>query len=163
MKSYAFKSSLLFLGHQVGVKATMTPFENLSWFFALNGAKAAEANQNTPVQITQIQITQVQIESALAKVGLTAYRDVPCYQLSAGQQRRVALARLWISKAPLWILDEPFTAIDKTGVTDLERQIESHADDGGIVILTTHQAWQSNKVKVLNLEHFKPSLEVYDD
>ena len=58
--------------------------------------------------------------------------------LSAGQQRRVALARLFISHTPLWVLDEPFTAIDKKGVAELEGWIEQHAQAGGSVLLTTH-------------------------
>jgi heme exporter protein A len=60
-------------------------------------------------------------------------------QLSAGQQRRVALARLWMSKQPLWILDEPLTAIDKQGVRVLEQLFLSHTSNGGMVVLTTHQ------------------------
>jgi heme exporter protein A len=60
-------------------------------------------------------------------------------QLSAGQQRRVALARLWLSSAPLWILDEPLTAIDKSGVEKLMARCVEHASRGGAVILTTHQ------------------------
>ena len=60
-------------------------------------------------------------------------------QLSAGQQRRVALARLWLSDAALWILDEPLTAIDKAGVEKLMKRFTQHADKGGLVILTTHQ------------------------
>jgi heme exporter protein A len=60
-------------------------------------------------------------------------------QLSAGQQRRVALARLWLSDSPLWILDEPLTAIDKQGVAELISLFEQHAQQGGMVLLTTHQ------------------------
>jgi heme exporter protein A len=72
-------------------------------------------------------------------VGLAGYEDSPCYQLSAGQQRRAALARLFIAPIWLWILDEPFTAIDRHGVAELESWLAAHAEAGGAVLLTTHQ------------------------
>ncbi|MBS2140161.1 ATP-binding cassette domain-containing protein, partial [Escherichia coli] len=71
--------------------------------------------------------------------GLGGFEDIPVKQLSAGQQRRVALARLWLTRATLWILDEPFTAIDVNGVDRLTQRMAQHTEQGGIVILTTHQ------------------------
>lgn len=71
--------------------------------------------------------------------GLPDIEDIPVNQLSAGQQRRVALARLWLTRAMLWILDEPFTAIDVNGVDRLTQRMAQHTEQGGIVILTTHQ------------------------
>lgn len=117
----AFNRSLLYFGHQPGVKAILTPLENLQWYSAMHPA-----------------IDPSQILSALEMVGLRGYEDVPCHTLSAGQNRRVSLARLYLSDAPLWILDEPFTAIDKQGVAQKEALIEQHAARGGAVILTTH-------------------------
>ena len=117
-----YHSDLLYIGHHPGVKAVLTPYENLSFFQKASGKADDSA-----------------IWDALAKVGLVGYEDVPVAQLSAGQHRRVALARLWLSSAPLWILDEPLTAIDKQGVEHLTRLFEEHAQSGGIVILTTHQ------------------------
>ncbi|MDI4782938.1 ATP-binding cassette domain-containing protein, partial [Salmonella enterica subsp. enterica serovar Anatum] len=76
---------------------------------------------------------------ALAQAGLAGFEDVPVAQLSAGQQRRVALARLWLTRAALWVLDEPFTAIDVNGVARLTRRMAAHTAQGGMVILTTHQ------------------------
>ena len=76
---------------------------------------------------------------ALAQVELVGFEDVPVAQLSAGQQRRVALARLWLSRATFWILDEPFTALDAAGVQTLTTRLEQHVGQGGAVILTTHQ------------------------
>lgn len=76
---------------------------------------------------------------ALAQAGLAGFEDIPVNQLSAGQQRRVALARLWLTRATLWILDEPFTAIDVNGVDRLTQRMAQHTEQGGIVILTTHQ------------------------
>lgn len=94
-------------------KAVLTPYENLAFFQKASGKVDSEA-----------------IWGALEKVGLIGYEDVPVAQLSAGQHRRVALARLWLSSAPLWILDEPLTAIDKQGVERLTSLFEEHAEQG---------------------------------
>lgn len=106
-----YHASLLYLGHLPGIKAILTPFENLSFWHA----------DRSPEELWQ----------ALEQVDLTGYEDVAVAQLSAGQQRRVALARLWLSAAPLWILDEPLTAIDKAGVDQLIARLVFHADRGG--------------------------------
>ncbi|ELJ8614388.1 cytochrome c biogenesis heme-transporting ATPase CcmA [Vibrio cholerae] len=119
----SYHQDLLFLGHQTGIKRELTALENLRFYLAVH----------------QQTVDEHAIFQALAKVGLAGREDVPVAQLSAGQQRRVALARLWLSKKPLWILDEPLTAIDKQGVSVLEVLFLSHAQQGGIVILTTHQ------------------------
>lgn len=95
--------------------------------------------------------------AGLGESSTGGYDNVPCYQLSAGQQRRVALARLYISQAPLWVLDEPFTAIDKQGVAELEQRVIQHASEGGIVILTTHQSPQFSNLTILDLGDFVPS------
>lgn len=118
----SFHSDLLYLGHLPGVKAELTAFENLYFYHAV-----------------QEPVADDKIWEALAQVGLAGYEDQLACHLSAGQQRRIALARLWLSEKPLWILDEPFTAIDKAGVKVLENLFLSHADNGGCVILTTHQ------------------------
>lgn len=126
---YEFREQLLYLGHQVGVKTSLTPEENLSWLCP--------------------DATQDEIYAALAKVGLRGFEDVLAQGLSAGQQRRVALARLYLQAKPIWILDEPFTAIDKDGVAQLEARIIEHAQNGGLVVLTTHHQLA---VDVLELE-----------
>ncbi|USH03215.1 cytochrome c biogenesis heme-transporting ATPase CcmA [Grimontia kaedaensis] len=117
-----FYGNLLFLGHSTGVKREMTAFENLAFYQRMHG----EANEE-------------KLWEALARVGLAGREDVPAAQLSAGQNRRVALARLWISQSKLWILDEPLTAIDKQGVKVLENLFEQHVNGGGMVLFTTHQ------------------------
>ncbi|VEI20501.1 Cytochrome c biogenesis ATP-binding export protein CcmA [Serratia plymuthica] len=117
-----YHQDLLFLGHQPGIKTMLTPFENLQFYQAVRTAPDRQA-----------------IWRALEQVGLVGYEDLPVAQLSAGQQRRVALARLWLSECPLWILDEPLTAIDKQGVAELISLFEQHAQQGGMVLLTTHQ------------------------
>lgn len=115
-----YRSSMLYLGHNPGTKVVLSPRENLQWYVASRG------------------FSESQIEPALSKVGLYGYEDTPCYSLSAGQQRRVALARLFIGDCLLWVLDEPFTAIDKHGVAELEEWMADHARQGGCVLLTTH-------------------------
>lgn len=131
-----FHSDLLFLGHHTGVKRELTAFENLTFYQSMHN-----------------QYDENAIWDALARVGLAGREDVAAGQLSAGQQRRVALARLWLSKQKLWILDEPLTAIDKQGVKVLEQLFMVHAKQGGIVLLTTHQDLftDSNELKKIRL------------
>ncbi len=119
----SYHSELLFLGHQTGIKRELTAFENLHFYQAVHALK----------------VTTEEIYQALTQVGLAGREDVPVANLSAGQQRRVALARLWLSNQKLWILDEPLTAIDKQGVKVLESLFLQHTEKGGIVVLTTHQ------------------------
>ncbi|WP_122097515.1 cytochrome c biogenesis heme-transporting ATPase CcmA [Rahnella sp. Larv3_ips] len=136
-----FHQQLLYLGHQPGVKSVLTAFENLAFYLSVNRPSGkAEADADA-------------IYQALDNVGLLGYEDVTVAQMSAGQQRRVALARLWLSTAPLWILDEPLTAIDKQGVATLINLFEQHAEQGGMVLLTTHQDLQgvSRDVRKLRL------------
>ncbi len=113
--------NLLWIGHAAGIKGLLTAEENLAWLCALHQPAEREA-----------------IWQALAAVGLRGFEDVPCHTLSAGQQRRVALARLYLDAPPLWILDEPFTALDKHGVAQLEAHLAAHCEQGGLVVLTTH-------------------------
>lgn len=113
--------NLLWVGHAAGIKGLLSPEENLAWLCALHTAETRE-----------------KIWSALAAVGLRGFEDVPCHTLSAGQQRRVALARLYLDAPPLWILDEPFTALDKHGVAQLEEHLARHCEAGGMAVLTTH-------------------------
>lgn len=131
-----FRSELLYFGHHPGVKALLTPEENLRWYQALHPS-----------------LEFGDIGHALEQVGLRGFEDVPCHTLSAGQHRRVSLARLYLSRAPLWILDEPFTAIDKRGVAAKEALIRRHVEQGGAVILTTHQDLQTaGRVRRINLD-----------
>lgn len=116
----------LYFGHLTGVKAPMTAVENLRWMAQCRGSSLVG------------QALEDGIDHALQKVGLQGFEDAPVYTLSAGQKRRVALARLFLESVPLWVLDEPFTAIDKAGVAELEAIIEQHVRQGGAVILTTH-------------------------
>ena len=101
--------SLLWIGHSAGIKGLLTAEENLTWLCALHQPASREA-----------------IWQALAAVGLRGFEDVPCHTLSAGQQRRVALARLYLPGPTLWVLDEPFTALDKAAVAQLEQHLAVH-------------------------------------
>ncbi|MEL3927783.1 cytochrome c biogenesis heme-transporting ATPase CcmA [Aeromonas enteropelogenes] len=133
-----YHANLLYLGHHAGVKAALTPFENLKFYQQLHHPQQQDSD------LWQI----------LARVGLAGFEENPTGQLSAGQQRRVALARLWLCDKPsLWILDEPFTAIDKQGVKVLEQLFLAHAERGGMVILTTHQdlTLMQGRLKTLSL------------
>ncbi|CAN7579085.1 cytochrome c biogenesis heme-transporting ATPase CcmA [Aquipseudomonas alcaligenes] len=114
---------LLWIGHAAGIKGLLSPEENLAWLCALHQPASRDA-----------------IWQALDAVGLRGFEDVPCHTLSAGQQRRVALARLYLDAPPLWILDEPFTALDKQGVAQLEEHLAQHCDNGGLVVFTTHHS-----------------------
>lgn len=116
-----FLRNLNYIGHVHGVKGELTPLENLR----VSQALAARSSH-------------LPLDDALEKVGLFGFEDVPSRTLSAGQRRRVALARLLINPAPLWILDEPFTAIDIQGQKQIESMITEHVLGGGMAILTSH-------------------------
>ena len=114
-----WQQSLLYLGHQPGVRDELTPLENLRYACALTGQTGG-------------------LWDALAAVGLEGFEDVPAAHLSAGQQRRVALARLWLSPQQVWVLDEPYTAIDQDGVAALDQRLQAAAAAGALVIYTSH-------------------------
>ncbi len=118
-----YRANLQYIGHHPGVKTELTAVENLS---VARGLCA--------------QPTAIPILDALERIGLCGYEDIPARGLSAGQQRRVALARLLLCQAQLWILDEPFTALDKSGIALVEQLLDEHARTGGIVVLTSHHA-----------------------
>ena len=117
-----FQSDLVYIGHSNGIKLDLTPTENLTFALTLQSV-----------------IPDVSIDEALDRVGLSESQHLLCRVLSAGQRRRVAIARLYLSRVPLWVLDEPLGAIDAAGVQEIEKAIGTHLDQGGMAILTTHQ------------------------
>lgn len=123
-----YHQQLLWIGHKPGVQGRLSALENLR-FFHPDGDEA-------------------HCIEALEQAGLAGFEDVQVQQLSAGQARRVALARLWLSRAALWVLDEPFTAIDACGVASMTRRMEQHVAQGGAIILTTHQPLNAPDVDV---------------
>jgi len=113
----------LYLGHKPGLSLLLTPLENLRWYLALQGREPRHED----------------CLSALRRVGLNGSHPVPCRSLSAGQQRRAALARLVASSAPLWLLDEPFAALDEGGREIVLSMVQAHRHGGGAVVCATHE------------------------
>lgn len=127
------RQSLLYIGHQAGVRRGLTPLENLAWY----GAAEADALW------------------ALEQVDLFGFEDSPCQQLSAGQNRRVALARLYLpDAAPLWVLDEPLAALDVAGVAGLQARMADHLDRGGSILVTSHQPLGLAQLQRLDLSDY---------
>lgn len=118
----SYCQQLLFIGHKAAVKGELTALENFYWQQQLT------ASPNTDGW------------DLLEKLGLLGLEDELTGRLSAGQQRRVALTRLWANKAKLWILDEPFTSLDVQGVALLQKRFAEHLADEGCIIFTSHQS-----------------------
>ena len=116
---------------QTGIKLALTPRENLQWIAAVRTGR--------PIPATAV-------AQALEAVGLAAHADQISGSLSAGQKRRVALARLWLEPAILWVLDEPFSAIDRQGVSVLEDVIAGHVARGGAAVVVTHHDMQLSAI-----------------
>ena len=119
----AYRSELLFLGHQGALKDDLTALENIELAGALDGSPPPRA----------------EVTAALRRFGLQGREELPVRVLSAGQKRRVLLARLLTRKAKLWVLDEPFTALDAKAVTMLSELIAEHVAQGGMAVVTSHQ------------------------
>lgn len=129
-----FHSQLCFVGHQNGVKAELSVWENIVGFQSLKPGNRGD------------------IQATIDTLGLAGYEDSLAYQLSSGQQRRLALSRLLFSHQPLWILDEPFTSLDKGSVQFFESLLASHSQQGGMVILTSHQSLDLSGSEAVHLE-----------
>ena len=128
-------AALAYLGHENALKADMTPYENLRYASSVR-------HPTSPDQVLEV----------LERLGVSAQRDLPVRSLSAGQRRRVAMARVMLAGAKLWLLDEPFTNLDVRGVADLAGIVARHVQDGGIAILTTHSEIDLPAGTVRNLE-----------
>jgi heme exporter protein A len=118
-----YSRHLLYLGHLNGIKGDLSAVENLRVAAVLNG----------------FALTEGRAWEILGEIGLHGHEDLPSKHLSQGQKRRVALARLLANAARVWILDEPFTALDVAAVELLQAVIRRHVADGGMAIVTTHQ------------------------
>jgi len=117
-------------------------FKELSYFGHLNAIKdelTGIENLKIDSKLVGVDVSEDDIVDALEQMGLQGREDLPTKFLSQGQKRRVALARLLFSQTKLWILDEPFTALDVAAVDFLQSLISKHIEKGGLVILTTHQ------------------------
>lgn len=134
VRSQAYQNQIFYLGHLSALSAELTSIENLEFLTQLQG-----------------DVNQQQLFQALEKVGLKGYEEELCAKLSAGQKRRVILAGLMLSQASIWLLDEPFTALDPQGVKIVEAWIQQHCQQGGICLFTTHQDSALENQKVLAL------------
>ncbi|WP_158966918.1 cytochrome c biogenesis heme-transporting ATPase CcmA [Paraglaciecola sp. L3A3] len=134
-----YQQQLVYFGHKLGVNSTLSPIENCHFW----------------CEVHQVQTSDAKIYQVLEKLGLVGLEDVPVASLSAGQQRRTALARFWLQeRSALWILDEPFTALDTQGIQVLSRRLVEYLSAGGAVIMTSHQSLELDyPTKELILEY----------
>ena len=120
----SYYPQLIYFGHNLGVNASLSGVENLKFW----------------CQLHHVEATEQEIYTVLGALSLIGLEDLPVGNLSAGQQRRVALGRFWLkSSAALWILDEPFTALDVDGIALLRQRLLQHLAQQGAVIMTSHQ------------------------
>lgn len=117
-----FNSEMSYLGHLNSLKADLTARENLKFLAGLRESLTAD-----------------DVDAALDRVGILSRGDLPARSLSAGQKRRLALARLVLARAPFWILDEPVTNLDTAGIQLVEELIHEHVSAGGLAIAAAHQ------------------------
>lgn len=125
-------SDCLYWGHRLGLNGLLTAEENLRWYQTL-------------------QPGTVDLAAALARVGMRGYERVPCHRMSAGQQRRIALARLLVCDSTLWLLDEPFTALDSQGQEMARQLIFEHVQRDGAVVCATHQPLALEGARLMDL------------
>ncbi|MFT5395273.1 MAG: heme exporter protein A [Gammaproteobacteria bacterium] len=130
-----FNQQLTYLGHSTGVKAELSTLENINFFSSLSGLPQKENSQ-----------------AAIEWVGLKGYEDSPGRHLSYGQQRRIALTRLFMEPSKLWILDEPFAGLDKRMINALETRFKDHVGNGGLLVLTSHQHVELDQVNTTRLQ-----------
>jgi len=115
-----FYRQMTYIGHKSGIDPALTSEENLRFF-----AKAYSLRST--------------VEKSLEALGLLEYRHIPAAYLSAGQIRRIALAKLFLLDTPLWLLDEPYTAMDNEGTAWLQQYMYNHLEKGGMIVMTSHQ------------------------
>jgi len=134
----AHRARLHFIGHSDALKPVLTAQETLAFWTAMRGVAADN-------------------EAALAQFGLGQAIDLPCRYLSAGQRRRLALARLVAAPAPLWLLDEPLTSLDSEAAAQLMAAIAFHRRKGGRVVISTHAPIELGDAPRLSLVDFQPA------
>ena len=118
----AYHAALAYASHEPALKADLTALENLRFAVGLKR-----------------RVADAELQAALAEAGVAACADLPARVLSAGQRRRVALARVLAVQAALWLLDEPYTNLDASGAELLTRLLERHLDGGGSALIVAHQ------------------------
>ena len=133
--SERYRQAMVYGGHAPGIKDDLNAEENLRALLALRGVAADAARER----------------GALDEVGLARRRLLPARRLSAGQRRRIGLARLMVDPAAIWLLDEPLTALDEGGRALFERLLAQHLARGGLAIIATHQDLQPAATRVLRM------------
>lgn len=126
---------IAYLGHLPGLKADLSALQNLEFLCGLHGRRKVQT-----------------AEAAMGIVGLGGYEDAAVRTLSAGQKKRLGLARLWLSPAPLWLLDEPYANLDLDGINLVNRMVQAHLRSGGAALITTHGAYAAPPVRTRMLE-----------
>ena len=134
LNSEKYKLDLLYLGHLAALSPELSCIENLK-YSSLLGSSSSELD----------------LSMALSQVGLEKYENDFVGTLSAGQKKRVALSLLFITQSKVWLLDEPFSALDSRAIKNFEKKIEDHCTHGGICILTTHQECNIKNLKEISL------------
>jgi len=132
--SYEYQSDIFYLGHLPALSPELHCKENLDYLTQLNNSSS---NQS--------------LDEALTNIGLKNFEYEYAANLSAGQKRRVVLSALFITQAKVWLLDEPFTALDSDGINVIEAQITKHCNNNGICVLTTHQECNLPGLRILTL------------
>lgn len=132
-----FRQQVSYIGHQSGVKLDLTVRENLLFMQRLAGGDGNES----------------EVKEAARAVGLFRQRNVLTGKLSAGQKRRVALAKLQLEQRIIWVLDEPLTALDKEFIGKFELDVKNHLDHQGMLVVTTHRELKipEHRIKRINL------------
>ena len=126
---------IAYLGPLPGLKADLSAMQNLRCLGGLHGQRIGQS-----------------LDAAMALVGLAGFEDTAVRTLSAGQKKRLGLARLWLSPAPLWLLDEPYANLDLEGIRLVNRMVEAHLAEGGAALITTHGAYAAPPVRTRLLE-----------
>jgi heme exporter protein A len=130
-----FHAQLAYLGHPNSLKADLTARENLRFLAGLRQ-----------------ELTARDVDGALERVGILSRGDLPARSLSAGQKRRLALARLLLAEASLWVLDEPVTNLDSAGVSLVEELVQDHVSRGGLALAAAHQRLLDDSPSLCRLE-----------
>ena len=129
---------IAYLGHLPGLKADLSAFHNLNYLCGLHGRRKQT------------------VEAAMDIVGLAGFEDAAVRTLSAGQKKRLGLARMWLSTAPLWLLDEPYANLDLDGIHLVNQMVQAHLREGGAALITTHGAYAAPPVRTRLLELGRP-------
>jgi heme exporter protein A len=132
--------AIAYLGHLPAFKGDLSARENLDFLCGLHGRRRGQT-----------------IEAALGIVGLAGFDDALARQLSAGQRKRLSLARLWLSPARLWLLDEPYANLDLDGIELVNRMVQAQLRAGGAALVTTHGAYAAPPVRTSLIELERPA------